>query len=129
MRKPKREHRALPYVAGIAAGYAAALVLSAVAALLLLMSGTTEIMSGAAGLLVTAGSSFFAGRATGKLRRRDGLKCGAVSGILFMLPLAVLGMIFGRAGIVMLLIKAVICVVFGATGGVVGVNSDNGDRF
>lgn len=124
MRKPKRDNKIVPFASGLASGYIVTLALSAAAALLLLLSGSAEALSGAVSVIVMAVSCFFAGRTAGKLRRRSGLKSGALCGLLYFAPLVLLGVIFRTIGGLMLIVKLLLCVAFAAAGGVVGVNSE-----
>ena len=122
MRRPKKEHRLLPYAAGAASGYILTLALAVPAALLLLVTGSVESFSGAAAVIIMALACFFSGRTAGMLRRRDGLKAGALCGVIYLAPLLLLGIIFRTIGGVLLVVKALLCVVFAAAGGVAGVN-------
>lgn len=123
MRKKKRETRFTPFAAGVAAGYMAALIVAALAAGLMTITDTAAYASGAAALLAVSLGSLFAGRVSGKIRRKDGLKTGALCGIIYILPLILISLIFGLAGGAMLAVKAALCVIFGMVGGVSGVNS------
>ncbi len=125
MRKKKRRSPLAPFAAGIAAGYGAALILAALAAGALTITDTAATASGAAAVVAIAAGSFVCGRVAGKLRRKGGLKTGALSGIMFIVPLVVISLVFGLAGGVLLIVKAVLCVIFGMVGGVSGVNSDS----
>lgn len=125
MRRVKKERRLLPYTAGLITGIAVTLILSAVLALFMLFTDSAEGFSGTAAVLITAAACFSAGRSGGRLRRREGIKTGALCGILYLLVLMLMSLIFGGFGSVMLWVKAVLAVVFGAVGGVVGVNSDD----
>ena len=124
MRRKKREPRFAPFAAGTIAGAAVMLVVSALAALALSMLGASEGAAGAAALLAIAAGSFVSGRTAGIMRRRGGLKTGALCGALLLAPLFVLSLCFGLSGWVMLIVKAALCVAFGAAGGVSGVNRD-----
>ncbi len=123
MRRVKREHRMLPYAAGVITGYIVTLVLSAAAALLLFLTDSAQGLSGAVAVVAAALSCFFGGRRAGRLRRRDGLRTGFVCGILYMLPLTLVAIIWGTFGGALLWVKLILCAVFGAAGGVNGVNS------
>lgn len=125
MRKAKKNHRALPFAAGLAAGYALTLALSAVTALGLSFTDSTSDMAWLAALAAMTAGSFLCGRTAGKMRRRGGLKTGAVCGALYFVPLMLLSFIFGTAQGILLPVKAALCVAFSAAGGVVGVNSDS----
>ncbi len=76
-----------------------------------------------AAIPAAAAGSFLCGRTAGRIRRRNGLKTGAVCGMLYIAPLLLLGAIFGRAGSVMLGIKLLLCLGFATAGGVAGVNA------
>ena len=56
--------------------------------------------------------------------RKNGLKTGALSGAVYIVPLIVLSIIFGKAGTFMLFVKIFLSVIFGAAGGVSGVNAE-----
>ena len=124
MRKKKRNYRFFPYGAGLVLGYAAMLLVSAAAALLLSFTDAASSAAGAAAVLALAIGSFVCGRTAGIMRRRDGLKTGALCGLIFSVLPVVLALIFHLFGTVMLIIKPILCVAFGAVGGVAGVNRD-----
>ncbi|MDE6030516.1 MAG: TIGR04086 family membrane protein [Oscillospiraceae bacterium] len=123
MRK-KKKSPAAPFAAGMICGGVAALITAALGALLLSLLGASAGAAGTAAIAASAVGSFVCGRTAGVMRRRDGLKIGALCGILFFLPLLLLSLIFGTAGSVLLPIKAVLCLAFAAAGGVVGVNKE-----
>ena len=123
MRRAKREHRLLPYAAGVITGYIVTLVLSAAAAFVLFLTDSAEGLSGAVAVVIAALSCFFAGRRAGRLRRRGGLKTGFFCGILYVLPLTVVAIIWGTFGGMLFWVKLILCAAFGAAGGVNGVNS------
>lgn len=123
MRRVKREHRLLPFAAGVITGYIVTLVLSAAAAFLLFVTDSAEGLSGAVAVIISALSCFIAGRRAGRLRRRDGLRTGFLCGILYMLPLVLVAVIWGTFGGALFWVKLILCAVFGAAGGVNGVNS------
>lgn len=123
MRK-KKKSPAAPFAAGMICGGAAALITAALGALLLSLLGASAGAAGTAAIAASAVGSFVCGRTAGVMRRRDGLKTGALCGILFFLPLLLLSLLFGTAGSVLLPIKAVLCLAFAAAGGVVGVNKE-----
>ncbi len=123
MRRVRKEHRLLPYAAGVITGYIVTLVLSAAAALALFLTDSAEGLSGAVAVVISALSCFFAGRRGGRLRRRDGLRTGFICGVLYMLPLTLVAIIWGTFGGVLFWVKLILCAVFGAAGGVNGVNS------
>lgn len=123
MRK-KKKSRAAPFTAGMICGGAAALVTAAIGALLLSLLGASAGAAGAAAIAASAIGSFVCGRTAGIMRRRDGLKTGALCGALFFIPLLLLSLVFGTAGSFMLPVKALVCLAFAAAGGVAGVNKD-----
>lgn len=125
MRKKKRRSPLAPFAAGVAAGYGAALIFAALAAGALTITDTAATASGAAAVVALAAGSFVCGRVAGKLRRKGGLKTGALCGILFIIPTIVASLFFGLAGGVLLIVKTVLCVIFGMVGGVSGVNSES----
>ena len=125
MRKKKRRSPLAPFAAGVAAGYRAALSGAALAARALTITDTAATASGAAAVVALAAGSFVCGRVAGKLRRKGGLKTGALCGILFIIPTIVASLFFGLAGGVLLIVKTVLCVIFGMVGGVSGVNSES----
>lgn len=124
MRRAKKEHRLLPFAAGLIYGYILTLILSVAAAVLLLVTDSAESLSGTISVIITAAACFMGGRHAGKLRRHEGLKTGALCGLLYFAPLLLLGLIFRSVGGVLLIVKLLLCIAFGAAGGVVGVNSD-----
>ncbi len=123
MRRVRKEHRLLPYAAGVITGYIVTLMLSAVAALLLFLTDSAEGLSGAAAVIISALSCFCGGRRAGRLRRHDGLRTGFICGIIYMLPFALVALIWGTFGGALFWVKLILCAVFGAAGGVNGVNS------
>lgn len=123
MRRSKKEKKYMPFLTGVIVGYVVTLVMCVAAALLMLMTDSAEGMSGTASVIATAAASFFAGRSAGKLRRRSGLKTGALCGIIYIIPLLLLSLLFGSFGGVLFFIKLFMCIAFGAAGGVLGVNS------
>ena len=123
MRK-KKKSPAAPFAAGMICGGTAALITVALGALLLSLFGAAAGAAGAAAIAASAVGSFVCGRTAGIIRRRDGLKIGALCGALFFIPLLLLSLIFGTAGSFLLPIKALICLAFAAAGGVAGVNKE-----
>ncbi len=125
MRRIKREHRLLPFTAGIASGYITTLIITAAGAALLLATDSVAALSGAVSITAVAASCFAAGRTAGRLRRHGGMAAGALCGVLYLLlPLAVSLVTFNVGG-VLLIVKLLLCISFGAVGGIVGVNSRN----
>ena len=123
MRK-KKKSRAAPFAAGMICGGAAALITAAIGALLLSQLGASAGAAGAVAIAASAVGSFVCGRTAGIIRRRDGLKIGALCGALFFIPLLLLSLIFSTVGSFMLPIKALICFSFATVGGVAGVNKE-----
>lgn len=123
MRKAKKNRRTLPFAAGLVSGYGLTLAVSAAAALGLSFTDSASELAWLAALLAMASGSFLCGRTAGKMRRRGGLKTGALCGVLYFLPLMLLSFIFGAAQGILLPVKAALCIVFSAAGGVAGVNT------
>ena len=124
MRKKRNNSPLLPYAAGMVTGYAAMILVSAAAALLLSFTDAASKAAGAAAVLALAVGSFVCGRTAGIMRRRDGLRTGALCGLIFSILPIILSLIFHLFGTVMLIIKPILCMAFGAVGGVAGVNRD-----
>lgn len=124
MRKPKKRRPFAPFAAGLLSGYLSALAVCAAAALVLSFTDLASSAAGAAALLAAAAGSFVSGRTAGIIKKRSGLKTGALCGVLFIAPLALLSAVFGLLGGVMLIVKSVLCICFAAAGGVVGVNRE-----
>ncbi len=124
MRKRKRNSKLLPYAAGLVAGYAAMLPVSVIAAALLSITDAAAQTAGAAAVLAMAIGCFLGGRTAGIIKRRDGLKTGALFGVMFVLPLLVLSAIFTRSWSGMFFVKLILCAAFAAVGGVAGVNRE-----
>lgn len=124
MRRKKKRSRLAPFAAGTVVGAAVILAFSVCAALLLSFAGASSGGAGAASLAAIAAGSFFAGRTAGTMRRRGGLKTGALCGGIIWAILVLLSLVFGRGGWVMLLVKLLVCACFGAAGGVAGVNRE-----
>ncbi len=125
MRKVKKEHRAVPYLCGTLFGYIMTLGLSVPTALLLSLTGYAEVKAGASAVIIMAVSVFFAGRFSGKLRSRDGLRTGFFCGVLYLMPLLLIGVFCGTAFSVMFFVKIPLCLAFSTAGGVFGVNSQD----
>lgn len=124
MRKRKRDPRLTPYAAGLITGYIAALLVSVLAAALLSATDAAAKTAGAASVLAMSIGSFLSGRTAGIIKRRDGLKTGALCGLAFVLPLLVISAVFTRSWSMMFFVKLILCVAFAAVGGVAGVNRE-----
>ena len=122
MRKKKKNSRFMPFAAGLCAGFAVLLVISGIAAVVLLITDAPAASSAAAIIAIAAGS-FISGRVVGKMRRKNGIKSGALCGTVFIIPILLLSLIFGQLGTFMLFVKIALSVIFGAAGGVSGVNA------
>ncbi len=122
MRKARREHPFLPYIAAMLSGYGVTLALAVLFALFLWLMDGAVAGSGAAAVLIMAVGSFVSGRTGGVLKKMNGLKVGMICGLFYFVPLVLLSLIFGVCGGIMLIIKAVLCFAFSAAGGVAGVN-------
>ena len=125
MRKAKKQRRTTPFITGITAGYAVTLLTAVAGAFIVLMTDNAETLSGVMAMISLAAGGFSAGRISGALRRRDGLKTGAACALLYILPLLLLSVIFGVMTGALLFIKLLVCVAFGAAGGVFGVNASD----
>lgn len=124
MRKKKNDSRFVPYLFGMAAGLGTVLLISAAAALILSFSDAAARSAGAASVIALSVGSFVCGRTAGIIRRRDGLRTGALCGVMFSAVPIIMSLIFGRFGTAMLFVKPLLCVFFGTAGGVAGVNKD-----
>lgn len=124
MRRKRHSHKFTGFAAGLAAGYAAMLIVSIVAALLLSFFDGAAKTAGAAAVLSLSAGSYFCGRTTGKIRRRNGLKTGLLCGLLFSVLPIVFSLIFSEFEGIMLPVKLIMCILFGMVGGVAGVNAD-----
>ncbi len=125
MRKRRNNSRLTPFGAGLAAGYLLTVGIAAAGALLMWIAGADSGLSWLTAVPAAAMGSFLCGRVAGKMRRRGGLKTGAVCGIMYFLPLLLLSLIFGAVQGVLLPVKLALCIGFGAAGGVAGVNSQD----
>lgn len=125
MRKKKINSRYVPYLVGMAAGCAAALLVSVASAVVLSFSDAAARTAGAASVIAMTIGSFVCGRTAGMLRHRDGMRTGALCGLMFSAVPLILSVIFGQFGSIMMLVKPLLCVFFGTAGGVAGVNSDS----
>lgn len=125
MRKNKRSSRFMPYAAGLCAGFAVLVAISGIAAVIVLITDATAA-AGVAAIIAIAAGSFISGRVVGKTQRKNGMKSGAICGTVFIVPILLLSIIFGRAGTFMMLVKIILSVIFGAAGGVSGVNAQDG---
>lgn len=126
MRKKRRSDKFKAFAIGLAVGYAAMLVVSVAEALVLSFFDGAAKTAGAAAVLSLSVGSYFCGRTTGKIRRRNGLKTGFLCGLLFSVLPIVLSIIFAEFEGAMLPVKLIMCALFGTIGGVAGVNSDEG---
>lgn len=124
MRKRKKEQRFLPYAAGLIVGYTGALAVSLLAAGVLSFTDAAAKTAGGAAVLALIIGSFLCGRTAGVIKRRDGLKTGALCGLIFVLPLLLISAIFYNSWSAMFIIKLLLCTAFAAVGGVAGVNKD-----
>lgn len=123
MRKAKRDNRAKPFIIGLVLGYAVTAVICALAAAMLSLTDSASNGAGAAAAIALSVGSFVCGKTAGILRRRNGLKTGALCGVLFVLPAIVLSLIFSGFG-GGLILKIALCLAFGTVGGVAGVNKE-----
>lgn len=123
MRKKKIDSRYVPYLAGMAAGCATTLLVSIASAVVLSFSDSAGRSAGAASVIALSLGSFVCGRIAGMLRHRDGMRTGALCGLIFSAVPLILSVVFGQFGSIMVLIKPLLCVFFGTAGGVAGVNS------
>lgn len=126
MRKKKINSKYVPYLAGLAVGYATAVLISVAAAVILSFSDAAARSAGAASVIALSVGSFVCGRTAGIIRHRDGMRTGALCGLMFSVLPVILSLIFGYFGSVMLFVKPLLCVFFGTAGGVAGVNRDSG---
>lgn len=126
MRKMRKNSRFMPYLFGLAAGLGTVLLISAAAALILSFSDAAARSAGAASVIALSVGSFVCGRTAGVIRRREGLKTGALCGVMFAAVPIIFSLIFGTFGTAMLFVKPLLCVFFGTAGGVAGVNKDEG---
>lgn len=124
MRRHKNNSAFLPYAIGLGAGYAAAVLICVAAALILVFSDAAAKAAGAASVVALSVGSFLCGRTTGRIKHRDGLQTGALSGLMFSVLPILLSIVFKSFGTGMLFVKLLLCVFFGTAGGVAGVNSD-----
>ncbi|MDE7360642.1 MAG: TIGR04086 family membrane protein [Oscillospiraceae bacterium] len=124
MRKRKREPRLMPYAAGMVVGYIGALAVSMLAAGVLSLTDAAAKTAGSAAVVALIIGSFLSGRTAGVIKRRDGLKTGALCGLAFVLPLLVISAVFSNSWSVMFIVKLLLCTAFAAVGGVAGVNKD-----
>ncbi|MBP0983874.1 MAG: TIGR04086 family membrane protein [Oscillospiraceae bacterium] len=125
MRKRRSNSRLLPFGAGLAAGYLLTAGTAAAGALIMWLLGADGGLSWIVAVPAAAMGSFLCGRTAGKMRRRGGLKTGAVCGIMYCVPLILLALIFGTVQGALLPVKLALCIGFGAAGGVSGVNSQD----
>lgn len=125
MRKRRSNSRLLPFGAGLAAGYMLTAGTAAAGALIMWILGADGGLSWIVAVPAVAMGSFLCGRTAGKMRRRGGLKTGAVCGIMYCVPLILLALIFGTVQGALLPVKLALCIGFGAAGGVSGVNSQD----
>ena len=123
MRKKRGNSRLAPFVRGIATGYMVTAAISAAGALILLLFGADGGISWLPATAAAAAGSFVCGRTAGKIRRHDGLRTGAICGVMYIAPLIHLAIILGRTDGTLILIMLLLCLGFAAGGAVSGVNS------
>lgn len=109
---------------GLAAGVTVTLAVCALSALLLSFSDKASKAAGAAAVIALAIGSFICGRVAGAIKRRSGLKTGALCGLMFAFPITLLTLIFGEDAWGMLILKILLCFIFGTVGGISGVNRE-----
>ena len=114
----------MPYAAGLAVGVIVMLAVCALSALLLSFSDKASKAAGAAAVIALSIGSFICGRTAGIIKRRNGLKTGALCGIIFAFPITLLTLIFSDDGWGMLILKFLLCLIFGTVGGISGVNRE-----
>lgn len=124
MRKAKKDNKFLPYLIGLVLGFIAMLLVCALSALLLSFTDAASKAAGAAAVIALIIGSFVCGRTAGIIRRRDGLKTGALCGFMFTCPTLLLTLIFGGGFTVILPVKLLLCIAFGTVGGISGVNRE-----
>ena len=120
MRRKKNRSRLLPFGAGLAAGYLLTIGVAAAGALVMWLTGADSSM---AWLTAVPAAALLTAVLVAALRRRGGLKTGAVCGVLYCVPLILAALIFGTVQGILLPVKAALCIGFAAAGGVSGVNS------
>lgn len=123
MRKRHSESRLAPYVKGYCAGLAATVAVAASGALAMVIFGADSGIAWLPAVIAAASGSFVFGRTAGRLRRRDGLRTGALCAAVYAAPLFLAGALFGKVGGALLLVKLALCAGFSAAGAVSGVNS------
>ena len=124
MRKRKMDPKYMPYLLGMAVGYGTTLLISVAAAVILSFSDAAAKSAGAASVIALSVGSFMCGRTAGIMRRRDGMRTGALCGLMFSAAPVVFSLIFGYFGSAMGFVKPLLCVFFSTVGGVAGVNRD-----
>ena len=125
MRKRRRNSRLAPFGAGLAAGYLLTAGIAAAGAIIMWIAGADGGLSWLAAVPAAALGRLLCGRTAGKMRRRGGLKTGAVCGVMYFLPLLLLSLTLGQIQGVLLTMKLVLCIAFGTAGGVAGVNAQD----
>ena len=126
MRRRKIDAKYMPYLLGMAVGYGITLLISIAAAVILSFSDAAARSAGAASVLALSVGSFMCGRTAGIIRHREGMRTGALCGLIFSAAPMALSLIFGYYGSVMLFVKPLLCVFFATAGGIAGVNKDEG---
>ena len=111
--------------AGLCLGYAFLAVISGIAAVIVLITDASAA-AGVSAIVAIAVGSFISGRVVGKFNKKNGMKSGAICGAVFIAPILLLSVIFGKAGTFMLFVKIILSLVFGAAGGISGVNAKEG---
>lgn len=123
MRRKHGNSQLTPFGRGIAVGYIITAAAAAAGALVMIVLGADGGIAWLPALAAAAAGSFFCGRTAGRSRRREGLKTGAICGVMYIAPLILIGLITGMAQGALLLVKLLLCLGFAMAGGVAGVNS------
>jgi putative membrane protein (TIGR04086 family) len=109
----------------VVAGAIASGVALVLFSLLVFVLGLPVSYSGVFSMLAFGIGCIVSGIFAGAMKRQNGLSAGVKAALLFMVPVAAIGFVFGEGG-AGLLNNVVVAVMCGAVGGVMGVNRHQG---
>lgn len=114
---------AASYILPVLCGFAVSAVLSLLAAGVMYALGMPPSSSGFLSFAALAAGAFTAGLLCGLIRRRGGLKRGALCSALFLVPLLIISALTGNLTGEALIAKALSVLMCSCTGAVIGVNA------
>ena len=123
--KPPISRRYRVYVTSTIAGGIASGAALVLFSLLVFVLKLPVSYSGFFSLLAFGFGCIVAGFFAGMMKRQGGLSAGVKAALLFMLPVALVGIVLSEEGVA-LLNNVIVAILCGAVGGVLGVNRNSG---